>query len=254
MFCTFRVDELKKKTMAQLPRGISSSFSILLFISYLGLSNFAFAQLTLERCAVGAANEYYGLYQGIMSSPTRTNPMSFCPLWAAVCSYVHRNCPNAATCTFTNYDPKITARYDPSSPTSYSSFLHCTSCDVKGKCVAVVLNNRGLILECDLVSVDARDHLPYGILVPTQSGSNPQPGAGPGGTAKPLYDIHGVLASDESPDDILAEKYSASSTTGAITTILVVGGIVGSLIAVKTTSANAGFHASVGAGATAPIS
>ena len=62
--------------------------------------------------------------------------MSFCPLWAAVCSYIHRNCPRAATCIFTNYDPTITAIYDPSSPTSYINFLSCTSCDVVGKCVS----------------------------------------------------------------------------------------------------------------------
>ena len=129
--------------MAQFPRRISSPFSILLFISYLGLLNFVFAQQTLQQCAAGAASEYYGLYQGIISRPH--TDMSFCPLWAAVCSYARRNCPTAVTCTFTNYDPKITAQYDPSSSTSYTNFLQCTLCDVYGKCVSVVLQNRGLI-------------------------------------------------------------------------------------------------------------
>src|SRR6266571_3236312 len=170
--------------MAQLPRRIGSSFSILLFISYLGLSNFVFAQQTLEQCARGAANEYYGLYQGITSRPT--TDMSFCPLWAAVCSYVYRNCPTAATCTFTNYDPEITVTYDPSSPTSYTSFLHCTLCNVEGKCVSVVLQNRGLILECILVSVDPTLLLPYGIPVPTHTSSSlPKPTGPPYGTGHP---------------------------------------------------------------------
>ena len=69
----------------------------------------------------------------------------------------------------------------------------------------------------------------------------------------PLNDIQDILAPGESPSDILAENIPTSSITSAATTVLVVGGIIGSLIAVKTSSTNAGFLAGAG-GVTAPFS
>ena len=70
----------------------------------------------------------------------------------------------------------------------------------------------------------------------------------------PLNNIHEVLAYGESPDDMLAENSSSSSTTSAVTTILIVGSIIGSIIAVKTSSANAGFLAGTSAGAGTGVS
>jgi len=122
--------------MVQLPRKIRSPFSILLFIAYLGLSNPVFAQTALEQCVVGAFSEFMGLIKEVVQRPGITNSMmAVCPAWAALCSYFHRHCPREVTCTFTNYDPKITVKYDPNSPTSYTKFLYCTSCNVEGKCL-----------------------------------------------------------------------------------------------------------------------
>src|SRR6266568_8806004 len=122
--------------MVQLPRKISSSFSILLFIAYLGLSNLVFAQQALEQCVLGAVTEFTPLIKEVVQRPGITDPMmAVCPIWAALCSYFHRHCPTDITCTFTNYDPKITVNYDPNSPTGYTKFLDCTSCNVEGKCV-----------------------------------------------------------------------------------------------------------------------
>ena len=179
------------------------------------------------------------MYEVITSSPA-VNMMSFCPLWAGVCSYVHIYCPTAATCIFTNCDPGITAQYDPNYPTSWTNFLSCTSCNVEGKYISVVLQNRGLILEWNIVSVDPNALLPSDIrvLVPTQT--------------KCPGNLDQILLPGES-EDMLAEK-SSISITSAATTILVVGSIVGSLVAVKTSSTGAGFLAGAGAGLIAPIS
>jgi hypothetical protein len=100
-----------------------------------------------------------------------------------------------------------------------------------------VLQNRGLILEWNIVSVDPNALLPSDIrvLVPTQT--------------KCPGNLDQILLPGES-EDMLAEK-SSISITSAATTILVVGSIVGSLVAVKTSS---GFLAGAGAGLIAPIS
>ena len=111
-------------------RRVQSSFSLLLLTSY--LCSVA-AQTALLDCVEGAVNEYTGLAAGIVDNGDFTNIMIWCPLWAALCSYFDRNCPSVITCQFTNLDPSISTRYDPSSATSYLDFQNCKDCSVQGK-------------------------------------------------------------------------------------------------------------------------
>jgi len=109
--------------------------SILFFT--VSLSNLVFAQLTSQQCATGATNAHDSVYHAILNKPG-SDPMKWCPLWAAVCNFVYLTCPTV-TCEFTNYDSRITTRYDPSTA-SYISFLRCTSCNVEGECFLVLYN------------------------------------------------------------------------------------------------------------------
>ena len=117
------------------------------------------------------------------------------------------------------------------------------------------IQNCSLILECNLVSLGSNA---ISIPVPKSDSPPPKPPQSPNamghpGGLPPLNDTHDILALGESPDDLLAENVPTSSITSASTAILVVGGIVGSLIAVKTSSTNAGFLAGAGV-ASAPFS
>ena len=113
-------------------RRACSFFLLLLLISYLCS---VFAQQALIDCVEGAVNEYASLAETILSNAdvANFNIMSWCPVWAALCSYFYRTCPSLITCRFTNLDHSISTRYDPSSATNYLNFQNCNDCSVQGK-------------------------------------------------------------------------------------------------------------------------
>lgn len=137
--------------MARLPPRVRNFCSILLFLS--SLTNFVFAQLSQDACAGRLAVGYSDLYDGIQRNPSN-DTMKWCPWWAAACSYVYRNCRPAVSCEFTNYDPKITTRYDPSLPSSLYYFQNCSSCNVRGWCVGIFLKETTIShLDTQLLSI-----------------------------------------------------------------------------------------------------
>ena len=91
-------------------------------------------------------------------------------------------------------------------------------------------------------------------MLPDGSTNGPVSGINPPDGSPGVGSISGILAPDESPNDILAENSPTTSATSAVTGIFVAGSIVGSLIVANTgAAASAGFLAGAGTGGTSTI-